>query len=176
MSETISQFVTTFQERLFAQSAYSDLMLKQAQWQQLRQAQTDTYARYLAQVINRYQDLDFVGIPELKDRQAMHIEDIFINLQAEVEVEPDDRYMLDVKTSGKSGRFLSGSFAHSTKIVPSDDYDVDVFVVDEATELDQAQFTQRAERGLRKTIKRRLALDAAMQAYPKMKGGMGCGM
>lgn len=43
-------------------------------------------ARYLAQIIDRHQDLDFVGIPELKDRQALHLEKIFINLQAEVEV------------------------------------------------------------------------------------------
>jgi HEAT repeat protein len=42
--------------------------------------------RYLAQMIDRHQDLDFVGIPELKDRQALHLEEIFINLQTEVEI------------------------------------------------------------------------------------------
>ncbi|MBI1877350.1 MAG: hypothetical protein HYR94_03810, partial [Chloroflexi bacterium] len=45
-----------------------------------------TRARYLAQLIDRYQDLDFVGIPELKDRQALHLEEVFISLQIEVEL------------------------------------------------------------------------------------------
>jgi predicted NACHT family NTPase len=40
---------------------------------------------YLAQIIDRHQDLEFVGIPELKDRQALRIEDVFIHLQAERE-------------------------------------------------------------------------------------------
>jgi len=44
-----------------------------------------TRTDYLAQIIDRHQDLEFVGIPELKDRQALHIEDVFIHLQAEVE-------------------------------------------------------------------------------------------
>lgn len=47
-------------------------------------AQDDENA-YLSQLINRYQDLDFVGIPELKDRQSIKIEDIFIKLWAEGE-------------------------------------------------------------------------------------------
>jgi len=46
-----------------------------------------TRADYLAQIIDRHQDLEFVGIPELKDRQALRIEDVFIHLQAEVEIE-----------------------------------------------------------------------------------------
>jgi len=44
-----------------------------------------TRADYLAQIIDRHQDLEFVGIPELKDRQALRIEDVFIHLQAEIE-------------------------------------------------------------------------------------------
>src|SRR3972149_11274949 len=44
-----------------------------------------TRADYLAQIIDRHQDLEFVGIPELKDRQALRIEDVFIHLQAEKE-------------------------------------------------------------------------------------------
>jgi hypothetical protein len=45
-----------------------------------------TRADYLAQIIDRHQDLEFVGIPELKDRQALRIEDVFVHLQAEVEI------------------------------------------------------------------------------------------
>ncbi|MBE7556432.1 MAG: NACHT domain-containing protein [Anaerolineales bacterium] len=44
-------------------------------------------ARYIELMIDRHQDLDFVGIPELKDRQALHLDEIFINLQTEVETE-----------------------------------------------------------------------------------------
>src|SRR3990172_10957302 len=38
---------------------------------------------YLAQIVNRHQDLEFVGIPELKDRQALRIEDGFIHLRGD---------------------------------------------------------------------------------------------
>ncbi|MCA9927399.1 MAG: NACHT domain-containing protein [Anaerolineales bacterium] len=47
--------------------------------------QFSSRAHYLAQVAAYHKTLEFVGIPELKDRQAMNIEDIFIHLQAEVE-------------------------------------------------------------------------------------------
>jgi len=46
-----------------------------------------TRAEYLAQLIDRHQDLEFVGIPELKDRHALRIEEVFIHLQAETEQE-----------------------------------------------------------------------------------------
>ena len=42
-----------------------------------------TRADYLAQIIDRHQDLEFVGIPELKDRQALRIEDVFIHLRVD---------------------------------------------------------------------------------------------
>jgi hypothetical protein len=45
-----------------------------------------TRADYLTLTIGRHQDLEFVGIPELKDRQALRIEDVFVHLQAEVEI------------------------------------------------------------------------------------------
>lgn len=47
----------------------------------------DTRERYLEQIIRYHRDLDFVGIPELKDRQTLHLEDVFIHLQAEIEFE-----------------------------------------------------------------------------------------
>ncbi len=57
-----------------------------------------TRADYLAQIIDRHQDLEFVGIPELKDRQALRIEDVFINLQAEVEIGWDDIIQKTIET------------------------------------------------------------------------------
>jgi thioredoxin-like negative regulator of GroEL len=49
-------------------------------------ARSDTRERYLEQIIRYHRDLDFVGIPELKDRQALQLEEVFIHLQAEIEV------------------------------------------------------------------------------------------
>jgi energy-coupling factor transporter ATP-binding protein EcfA2 len=57
-----------------------------------------TRADYLAQIIDRHQDLEFVGIPELKDRQALRIEDVFIYLQAEVEIGWDDIIQKTIET------------------------------------------------------------------------------
>jgi hypothetical protein len=85
LSETISDFVSFFQDALFAQPAYQEAMFKRAQWQALRQPRYDTRERYIAQVIEHNENLDFVGIPELKDRQALRIEDVFISLQTQVE-------------------------------------------------------------------------------------------
>lgn len=91
LSETVSDFVTVFQDVLFAQPAYQEAMFKRAQWQALRKPRYDTRERYLAQVIEYNENLDFVGIPELKDRQALRIEDVFISLQTDVEAPDRER-------------------------------------------------------------------------------------
>ncbi len=51
----------------------------------MRQPRYDTRERYISQVIEYNENLDFVGIPELKDRQALRIEDVFVSLQTQVE-------------------------------------------------------------------------------------------
>ncbi len=89
VADAAAVFVPAFQDRLFAQPAYQELMLKRAWWDQLRKPRYDTRERYLEQLIDRHQNLEFVGIPELKDRQALRIEDVFINLQAEIEAEAE---------------------------------------------------------------------------------------
>ena len=83
LSETISDFVFIFQNTLFAQPAYQEAMFKDAQWRKLREPRYDTRERYISQVIEYNENLDFVGIPELKDRQALRIEDVFISLQTQ---------------------------------------------------------------------------------------------
>jgi hypothetical protein len=82
VADALAYFIEVFQNQLFAQSAYREWMLQQAKWQKLHQRRTGTRAPYLAQFIDCHQSLDFVGIPELKDRQALHVEDVFINLKA----------------------------------------------------------------------------------------------
>jgi HEAT repeat protein/GTPase SAR1 family protein len=87
ISEALSRFIRQFDDHLFAWPEYRQTKLQQRQWQQLRQQPADTRARYLDQLMKYHRHLDFVGIPELKDRQGLQLEDIFINLQAEVELE-----------------------------------------------------------------------------------------
>jgi tetratricopeptide (TPR) repeat protein/energy-coupling factor transporter ATP-binding protein EcfA2 len=88
-ADAVAVFVPAFQDRLFTQPAYQELMLKRAWWDQLRKPRYDTRERYLEQLIDRHQNLEFAGIPELKDRQGLRIEDVFINLRAEIEVETE---------------------------------------------------------------------------------------
>jgi energy-coupling factor transporter ATP-binding protein EcfA2 len=85
VADEVIDFVQFFQDSLFNQEVYQDLMLKRAWWDKLKKPRYDSRDRYINQVIKHYQDLDFVGIPELKDRQALRIEDVFISLQSEVE-------------------------------------------------------------------------------------------
>jgi len=61
-------------------------------------------ARYIELMIDRHQDLDFVGIPELKDRHALHLNEIFINLQAEIEIVSEPVELL--KTVVVDGRII----------------------------------------------------------------------
>ncbi len=89
VSDAAAVFVSVFQDHLFGQPAYQELMLRRAWWEQLRKPRYDTRERYLAQLIYRNQDLEFVGIPELKDRQALRIEDVFIHLETETESEAE---------------------------------------------------------------------------------------
>ena len=86
LSESVADFVSFFQDSLFVQPAYKEDVFKNKQWQKMREPRYDTRDRYIEQVIQYHENLDFVGIPELKDRQALRIEDIFITLQTEYEV------------------------------------------------------------------------------------------
>ncbi len=85
LSETIADFVSIFQDVLFAQPAYQEALLKGAEWRKLREPRYDTRERYISQIIEHNENLDFVGIPESKDRQALRIADVFISLQTQVE-------------------------------------------------------------------------------------------
>lgn len=91
LSETISDFISIFQNALFAQPAYREDMFKHAQWQALRAPRYDTRKRYISQIFEYNENLDFVGIPELKDRQALRIEDVFISLQTQAELPDRER-------------------------------------------------------------------------------------
>ncbi len=83
-------FIAVFRECLFAEPAYGALAQDPDLWERLK-TRYDARERYIAQVIRRYRDLNFAGIPEPKDGQALRVEDVFISPQSEVEIQPGVR-------------------------------------------------------------------------------------
>ena len=115
LADAVTDFVQFFQDSLFTQDAYQELMLKRAWWDKLKKPRYDSRQRYINQVIKHYQDLDFVGIPELKDRKALRVEDVFISLQSEVETPEIERVRVmvgeeAVKVVGEDGQEIQELF------------------------------------------------------------------
>jgi len=90
---TLSDFLTNLREALLDQEPYHDLVQKDMRralneiLAELRPVPYDDEATYRSQVAEMYRQLEFVGIPELKERRPITVEDIFIRLRAEREVE-----------------------------------------------------------------------------------------
>ncbi len=87
--EILLAFLSNLRKFLIDQSSYKELtqqeILKTLQRMEERAREAvpfDDIERYLEQVIHHYESLDFVGIPELSNRQSVRIDDIFIHLQA----------------------------------------------------------------------------------------------
>ena len=91
VAKVITRFLANLREALLDQEPYENLIQKEMLRMLRRMAGPeivyDTRETYLEQLIDRHRDLDFVGIPELKDRQAIGVEDVFIHLQAETSVQ-----------------------------------------------------------------------------------------
>jgi len=89
----LSDFLTNLREALLDQEPYHDLIQKDMRralneiLAELRPVAYDDEATYRYQVAEMYRQLEFVGIPELKERRPITVEDIFIHLQAEREAE-----------------------------------------------------------------------------------------
>jgi len=118
LSETVADFVFVFQDRLFAQPVYREEMFKRAQWQALRQPHYDTRERYIAQITDYHENLDFVGIPELKDRQALRIEDVFISLQTQIETIDEASYYKELARNLKKSSEEITAIAHYREMQP----------------------------------------------------------
>jgi thioredoxin-like negative regulator of GroEL len=101
VAAVISDFLTNLREALLDQEPYHDLIKKNMR-QTLREILTelrpvpyDDEATYRFQMAEMHRQLDFVGIPELKERRPITVEDIFIHLRTEREVEfPPERELL----------------------------------------------------------------------------------
>jgi len=97
VAAVLSDFLSNLREALLDQPAYHHLVGRETLRAlreivaELRPVAYDSEATYRAQVAEMYRQLEFVGIPELKERRPITVEDIFIRLRAErqIEVIPD---------------------------------------------------------------------------------------
>jgi hypothetical protein len=89
VAAVLSDFLANLREALLDQPAYHDLVGRETLRAlreivaELRPVAYDSEATYRAQVAEMYRQLEFVGIPELKERRPITVEDIFIRLRAE---------------------------------------------------------------------------------------------
>jgi len=102
VAAVLSDFLTNLREALLDQEPYHDLIQREMLRAlreivaELRPREYDSEATYRAQVAEMYRQLEFVGIPELKERRPITVEDIFIRLRAEQEREPEaERELLE---------------------------------------------------------------------------------
>jgi hypothetical protein len=86
----IRDFIALLRNNVFTEPAYRALTQDPGLWERLK-TRYASREHYLAHVIRHFQDLDFAGVPEPKNGQALRIEDVFIGLQSEAEVQPDLR-------------------------------------------------------------------------------------
>lgn len=106
VAPVLSDLLSNLKEALLDQEPYRDLLDREvlqtlrmvlAEIQPGTYEDEDTYRRQLAQ---QYRKLDFIGIPELKERRPISIADIFVRLQA----------MREVDTGG-GGFLIPGGFS-----------------------------------------------------------------
>ena len=93
VATALSDFLANLKEAMLDQEPYHDLIQREMLRAmrevvaELRPVAYDDEATYRYQVAEMYRQLEFVGIPELKERRPITVEDIFIHLQAEREIE-----------------------------------------------------------------------------------------
>jgi len=93
VAAVLSDFLTNLREALLDQEPYHDLIQREMLRAmrevvaELRPVAYDDEATYRYQMAEMYRQLEFVGIPELKERRPITVEDIFIHLRAQREVE-----------------------------------------------------------------------------------------
>jgi hypothetical protein len=91
VAAVLSDFLTNLREALLDREPYHDLIQREI-LRTLRQIAAppvvyDDEATYRYQVAEMYRQLEFVGIPELKERRPITVEDVFIRLRAERQIE-----------------------------------------------------------------------------------------
>jgi len=108
----LSDFLTNLREAMLDQEPYQDLIQREMLRAlrevvaELRPLAYDDEATYRYQVAEMHRQLEFVGIPELKERRPITLEDVFIRLRAEREV-PRSRIPEDALAQ-RVGKSLTG--------------------------------------------------------------------
>ena len=89
IAPVLADYLYNLREALLDQEAYADLIQKDIRsvlreiLAELRPVDYDDERIYRQQMAEMYSRLDFVGIPELKERQPIRVEDVFIKLRIE---------------------------------------------------------------------------------------------
>lgn len=83
-------FIAIFRDYLFADPAYHEFVPDEDLKERLKMSY-DTREKYLISVVEQYKYLDFAGFFKSKDGQRLYLNDVFIGLQSEVEVQPAAR-------------------------------------------------------------------------------------
>ena len=97
----LKEYLYNLREALLNQEAYHDLIEKDMRRalreivKELRPVEHDTEATYRTQLAEMHRNLEFVGIPEIKQRRPITVEDIFIRLRAQRDAPKDERELLE---------------------------------------------------------------------------------
>lgn len=97
IAPVLADYLDNLREALLDQEAYAELVQKDMRdvlrdiLAELRPIDYDDEATYRQQMVEMHSRLDFVGIPELKERRPITVEDIFVKLNAEREAPSEAR-------------------------------------------------------------------------------------
>lgn len=80
---TVTRFLHAFQNELFKEPLYRDWLQEQSRWEKNRSPITDNENFYLSQIIERYQDVEFIGIPDFRKSQPIRLRSVFVPLRIE---------------------------------------------------------------------------------------------
>jgi hypothetical protein len=86
-AEIINEFILDLRIHIFQQPAYAKIIEQSALSKQLIGEPFHPIESYLSQIIERYQYLDFIGIPDIQEYHPIKLEDIFIHLEADFKEE-----------------------------------------------------------------------------------------
>ncbi len=153
VAAVLSNFLSNLREALLDQEPYHDLVQREmlrALRQvvaELRPVAYDDEDTYRAQLAAMVRELEFVGIPELKERRPITVEDIFIHLRAEREIEVEE------------SRYFQS------------EQDVEIDGTAEAAAVDSllsAEFRRSVVTGPRKHITERVSITEALQEAKRL--------
>ena len=129
VAAVLSDFLTNLREALLDQEPYQDLIQREMLRTlreivaELHPVSYDDAATYNAQLVAMYRELEFVGIPELKERRPITLKDIFVRLRAEREAQffenSEDIWVQQIGKDPEEWKGLSGVSPPTTTRLPT---------------------------------------------------------